>query len=303
MTVDKKELYIFMRYTFKSEMVKALNILEGMIRGIALDGQINAEEIGELENWYRLHKHLLERLAFFDLLTVLDDALQDGYLSAEKKADILWLCSSYTANNIYYDYISNDIQKLHGLLYGIMADNKIEQLEIERLGIWLTDHEHLSGVYPYDELRSLIMSVLKDGQLSNDERDMLKVFFSEFVDMQNTINLNENELAELKKSINISGICAVKPQLVFTDRLFAFTGVSSQASQVEIKTLIESRGGIFKNNVVKHTAYLLVGNKNHPVWAFSCYGRKVDQAVKLRKAGSSILIVHENDFWDQIQGL
>ncbi len=301
MTVDREDLNEFMRHTFKSEMVKALNILEGMIRGIAIDGKINRGEMAELENWYKLHKHLLERLVFYDLMAVLDEALQDGALSAEKKADILWLCSSYTANNVYYDYISNDIQKLHGLLYGIIADNKIELLEIERLGVWLTDHAHLSGVYPYDELRSLILSVLQDGQLSDDERNLLKVFFSEFVDLQNAINLNENELAELKKSIHINGICADHPALIFKDRLFSFTGASSKASQVEIKALIESRGGFFKTNVVKDTAYLIVGNKSHPVWAFSCYGRKVDQAVKLRKAGSSILIVHENDFWDQLQ--
>lgn len=31
-------------------------------------------------------------------------------------------------------------------------------------------------------------------------------------------------------------------------------------------------------------------------WAFSCYGRKVEKAVQLRKDGSQVIIVHENDF-------
>lgn len=31
--------------------------------------------------------------------------------------------------------------------------------------------------------------------------------------------------------------------------------------------------------------------------AFSCYDRKVEKAVKMRKEGHQILIIHEGDFW------
>lgn len=303
MSLDKHELYEFMQYTLKSEMNKALHILEGLVKGIAIDGKINAMEIAELENWYRLHKHLLQRQSFDDLVTVLDEALKDGYLSAEERADILWLCGSYSSNNIYYDLVTSDMQKLYGLLHGIIADNQIDLLEIKRLNAWLSENDHLTGVYPYDEICSIIMAVLKDGQLTVDERNMLKVFFSEFVDMQTSFNLNDNELQELRKTIHITGVCSVRPQIVFQDKVFCFTGASSKATIVEIKAMIESMGGIFKNNVIKETAYLIVGNKNNSCWAFSCYGRKVEQAVKLRKAGSNILIVHENDFWNKIRGL
>lgn len=300
MTMDKDDIQGLIRFTAKGEMVKALNILEGMIRGMAIDGKINAEELEELEHWYHLHQNLLERLGFHDLLTVLGVALQDSRLSAEKKADILWLCSRYTANNIFQDFIHNDLQKLQGLLHGIMADNEIDLLEVAGLGKWLTDHTHLSGIYPYDELRSIIISVLADGQLSEAERAMLKAYFSEFVEIENSVNLNESEFIELRKEIHISGVCAADPKVVFKKKLFSFTGVSSCSRQAEIKTLIEAQGGFFKTNVVKDTDYLIVGNKSHPAWPFSCYGRKVEQAVKLRKAGSSILIVHEDDFWKQV---
>ena len=90
------------------------------------------------------------------------------------------------------------------------------------------------------------------------------------------------------------------PQLIIPDNLFCFTGVSYKAKRSEIKEIVESKGGKFKNTVVKETNYLIVGNGGNPCWAFSCYGRKVEQAVNLRKAGHGILIVHENDFWDEI---
>ncbi|MDD3364133.1 MAG: BRCT domain-containing protein [Syntrophomonas sp.] len=82
--------------------------------------------------------------------------------------------------------------------------------------------------------------------------------------------------------------------------LFCFTGVSSKAKRSDIKAIVESKGGIFKNTVVKDTTYLIVGNGGNPCWVFSCYCRKVEQAVNLRKAGHGILIVHEKDFWDEI---
>lgn len=37
-----------------------------------------------------------------------------------------------------------------------------------------------------------------------------------------------------------------------------------------------------------------------PCWACSCYGRKVEQVVKLRKEGCRITINHENDFHDEM---
>ena len=281
-------------------MDKAIHTLEGLISGIAIDDQINRDEVAELENWFNLNYHLLNRQPFSELANLLKEALADGIIAEEEKADILWMCSQYSTNSIFYNLITSDIQRLHGMLHGIMADNKIELNEIKMLEEWLADHEHLTGAYPYDELCSLVTVVLSDGKLSIAEENMLKVFFSDFLDTKMSYNLNPMELQELRQSINISGVCAMCPQLIIPDNLFCFTGVSYKAKRSDIKAIVESKGGKFKNTVVKDTNYLIVGNGGNPCWAFSCYGRKVEQAVNLRKAGHGILIVHENDFWDEI---
>jgi hypothetical protein len=56
------------------------------------------------------------------------------------------------------------------------------------------------------------------------------------------------------------------------------------------------------NSVSRKTNYLIVGDDGNPCWAFACYGRKVEKAINLRKQGTQIIIVHENDFWREIDG-
>ena len=47
--------------------------------------------------------------------------------------------------------------------------------------------------------------------------------------------------------------------------------------------------------------YLIVGADGNPCWAFACYGRKIEKAMELRKAGARIALVHESDFHDAVQ--
>lgn len=57
---------------------------------------------------------------------------------------------------------------------------------------------------------------------------------------------------------------------------------------------------LFTNSVSRKVIYLVVGNNGNPCWMFFCYGRKVERAMQLRKEGYSIMVVHENDFWDEV---
>lgn len=284
----------------KKQIENAIFTLEGIIKGIAIDGIVNVEEVAELENWYRNNRDLMNHHPFKELVSLLDNSLIDGVISSEERKDILWMCNKYHPDSIYRDWLSNEIKKLQGILHGIIADNRINTLEIENLSEWLMENEHLTGLYPYDELCSLTTIVLKDGQLSDEEIKMLKVFFNEFIDDRSINNLNDSSFQSLENNMSLPGVCAVCPPIIFENRMFCFTGESSRATRTEIADLINSLGGMFKNTVVKNTDYLIVGNEGNPCWAFSCYGRKVEKAVKMRKTGSNILIVHENDFWDEI---
>lgn len=300
MSVSDYDSMSYRKYTKKSEFDKAVHTLIGIINGIALDNEITAAEMDELKHWCIIHKHLSDKYPFKELIDLIDEALIDNELTSDEIEDILWVCNNYRKESKYYDLITTDLQELQGILHGIMADDEITENEIRNLKAWLENNTHLTMSYPYDEIYSLIVAVLSDGVLDEEEIKMLKVFFTDFIDTRNSYNINSFEIEKLKKEIHIDGICAMCPDVVISGNTFCFTGKSLKATRSEIESAIVELGGNFIDSVSKNINYLIIGNDANPCWVFSCYGRKVEKAIDLRKKGCKIVIVNENDFWDAI---
>ncbi|KIQ93388.1 DNA polymerase III subunit epsilon [Anoxybacillus thermarum] len=298
-----KEIEDYRVFTSKAELHKSINALIGIIQGIRFDNIANEHEIAELIHWCNLHRRFEKRAPFNEIIPLIDQALLDNKLEQEEIEDILWLCNNIVNDsgfNRYYDLITSSIQQLQGILHGILADNVLNEAEIEQLCSWIDDHDFLKGTYPFDEIHSLLVSVKQDGIISDDEKNLLKAFFANFVDTRASYNVHEFEVKALQSQYSISGICAVCPEITFENKVFSFTGASTRATRNEIAKIIQNMGGIFNNNVTKDTNYLIVGGDGNPCWAFACYGRKVEKAIELRKKGTPIIIVHENDFWDEV---
>ena len=68
----------------------------------------------------------------------------------------------------------------------------------------------------------------------------------------------------------------------------------------EFSKLIKQLGGEVMNSVSAKLDYLIIGADANPCWAYTCYGRKVEKAVELRKSGARLILVHENDFHDAV---
>lgn len=128
---------------------------------------------------------------------------------------------------------------------------------------------------------------------------MLRAFFANFVDTRESFNIHEADIAELQKTYSVKGICAICPEISFEGKTFCFTGTSTRCRRDDIARMIRKRGGIYNDRVTDTTDFLIVGGDGNPCWAFSCYGRKVEKAMTMRKEGHKIVIVHENDFWDE----
>lgn len=288
-------------FTFKSELDKSLHTLEGILIGIAIDKIITRDEINELTNWCSLNREFIDRNPFNELIPFLEESISDNELTNDEIQDILWVCNNFKSDSVYYDIVTSDIQKLHGLIHGILSDNVITNDEIYKFQYWLEDNKHLADTYPYDELYSLVTSIISDGKIDEDERKQLKIFLSEFVDTTVSYNINQKEIDTLKDNIKINGICVLNPNVVILNNTFCFTGTSSRTKRSEIKEIIESLGGIFSNSITKKTRYLVIGDEGNPCWAFACYGRKVEKAVANRKEGLPIQIIHENDFWKYVE--
>lgn len=298
-----KEIEEYRRFTTPAELHKAINMLRGLVAGITTDRNISSEEIDELSNWCIMHMHLIEKHPFSELIPLIEHIYEDGNVTEEEATDILWICNNFVADSDYYDLITSSIQFLHGIIHGIMADGEISDDEIYTLKQWLSVNDYLEGTYPFDEIRSLILAVLLDGKITEEEKDILKAYFSNFIDWRMSYNLNMADLNKLKEKYSISGVCAVCQEIDFAEKSFCFTGESERAKRKEIAELIESLGGKFNNSLTNKTEYLIVGNKGNPCWAFSCYGRKIEDAIKRRQSGQKLMIVNEVDFWDIIEDL
>ena len=285
----------YCRFTGPQRLDKLLNSLMGVLEGISVDGEISAQEMKSLRNWLSDNSALRTRHPFDEIYSVLQEAVSQGSLDDEVISDVQWLCRHYQQDSVYFDALTADMQQLHGHMAGLIMDGVITKAELKGLRSWMSDHEHLRRCWPYDEVDSLITAVLKDGRIDDQEHKMLLSFFADFLSYKDHRAICATEVATPTR-----GLCAVCPELQFQNHVFCFTGHSCKCTRMELAAIVEQRGGRFARKVVRDLDYLVVGAEGNAAWAYACYGRKVEQAVELRKTGLPILIVHELDFWDKV---
>lgn len=278
---------------------KAINNFLGILEGITSDGKIEDNEIRAMDQWLTENAWFAEVPQICDMTYMISNALKDGIITDEERQDILWLAKNMPLS---YDCVATGIQALHGVMEGALIDGVLGDDEIRNINEWLNDHDDLTGLYPYDELQSMMTSILKDGVIDDTERKTLMRFFIEFSN-ESVTNLTKEQIKELKSEIRIEGICAVAPEITFDSTTFCFTGESKKASRDDFRNIIESLKCRSVQNVSKKVNYLIVGNEGSPYWKFSCYGRKIQNAIDLRKEGHQIQIVNELDFWDALNDI
>lgn len=283
----------------KAMAEKAINNFLGILEGVTADGKIEDDEIRAMDQWLTENAWFAEVPQICDMTYMISNALKDGVITDEERQDLLWLAKNMPLS---YDCVSTGIQALHGLMEGALIDGVLSDDEIRNINTWLQDHDELTGLYPYDELQAMMSSILKDGIIDEIERKTLMRFFIDFSN-ESVTNLTEEQINELKSEIRIEGICAIGPEIIFEDKSFCFTGESSKTNREGFKNIIESLNCKFSKAISKKVDYLVVGNDGSPYWKFSCYGRKIQDAIDLRKEGHQIQIVNEIDFWDALNDI
>jgi len=296
--LSQNELFIV---TSKARADKAINLLKGILLGINLDERVNEHEIAELKQWSNNHRELISRNPFKEFMTIIDETISNNIPRTETIEDLYWLCQKYEGDNYYYNAVTADLQTLQGICHGILADGVINNKEIYDLQIWLDENTHLNTYYPYDEIRSLLISILSDGVIEEEERLILKAYLNQFISIEN------KEIAKQIKTdtldVNISGHCTSEPNVEISGKTFCITGILKSGSRNELERMISELGGIPTKTITKKTDFLIVGDNGNPAWAFACYGRKVEKALDMRKTGHTISLIHEFDFIDAIEEL
>jgi len=288
----------YLRHCGPRIIEKNLINLCGMLEGLLADKIINDEETIALNNWFKHNKNLFLKEPFKAIYSNYNKIIMDGKIEKEEIEDLLWLCRNLKRGGNIYNEITISFQFLHGLVAGIAADGRINEEEIKVLKKWCLDHEHLQGMWPFDEFYSLSLSTLEDGIITNEEKEIIIYYFKEF------LNLNGNTILKLPlNEINkpITGVCAICPEITFEGKKFVITGESNQISRKNLSKLIEDCSGEVQKFVTKETNYLIILSEGNTAWAYKAYGRKVEHALNLRKQGHKIILVHEGDLWDALR--
>jgi NAD-dependent DNA ligase len=294
---DEFDNQSFHKFSSPSVIEKDLQTLVGIIKGIKGDKVINDTENKEIYEWINRHKQYENRQPYKEVIEIIREAFSDGVLTSEESENIVWFCNQYIEKSDYYDVITSGIQKLTGIIKGISIDNEINIEELEYLDEWLEENEYLKNTWPYDELYSLTIRIIQDRSISPDEHEALLNFCKALVDDSSHAS-NSNLINSLK-----TGFYQIDPSINIQENTFCITGLSKRYKRKEIAEKIELYGGFVVNNVSSKLNYLVVCDEKNSCWAFTCYGRKIEEAIRHRKDGKQLIIIHEFDLYDALESL
>ncbi len=292
---DKKE---YRKYTGKREKQTAILELQGIVSGIAIDREISQAEKREVDHWLQSRVAILGPKLGGEIRKFLGNILADNRITEEERADLDYYFARWKTESPLLTPETQALIQLQGLLHGILADNRILEGEARGLREWLSRHEYLAGAYPYDEIYSLLVGVLGDGVIDTEEERILKAFFGDFLPSETLVD--RVAIQEAQEHTLIRGICAVDPEIEFEGRIFCPTGVFTGKERKEVFEILRGRGARPIDSVSSNTDYLVVGSEGNQSWMYSCYGRKVEKAMEIRRNGGKVVIVHEVDFWDAL---
>lgn len=280
--------------------------LYGIIEGVAIDTELNDEEIITLKNWIETHETLHSVEPFNELNKLLADILEDGIIDFQEREDLLEWCAEIINERGFLKDFTEIVRRLHGVLSGVLCDRFIKTEELKGLKDWLIDYEHLHGWWPFNELSMHIKTILKDGKIDSDEQKTLQFFFNDF--NEQIIHLPvihdddywmNQDLFSCKPIFQpIASICEPDPKIEFKNKSFCFTGPAATARRKDLLDVIKQLGGIPKNTIIMTLDYLVIGAQASPAWIYSTYGRKIETVMQRKQTDRNFRtqIISEYDF-------
>lgn len=292
MSTDDFEDYV--GFTRRARIDRDLHQMEGILRGLTVDDVIRPKEVGRLRAWAEAIGPLRNRPPYDEVIGVVERVVADGVIDEEELQDLQSVLARFTTPNEYYDAVTSDIQRFHGLIRGILADGVLHEEEIRGLRRWMMGRKHLRYTYPYSEVMAVLSHVLADGSVTRAERNLLIAVMEDHIDRpgHRVVEVGHVDIARM----SLRGICVPDPVLRFDGKRFCFTGRCKRKKRSELMRIVSSRGGVASRSFSLRVDYLVIGAAGNPCWAFSCYGRKIEKALQSRRRGNGVLLVHEEDF-------
>lgn len=182
--------------------------------------------------------------------------------------------------------LDRSVDELIGLCRGILADGEINQAEAGFLLDWLHRHREFSGSFPFNVLYGRVESALSDGMLDAEEqKDLLEKLHS----------VVGGECWDAVISMATwAPFDNPSPVIEFPRNDFVLMGNFAIDPRFKMESFISMEGGCVKKSITQSTRYLVVGTFGSRDWTHSSYGRKIEEAVAMRRERpGSICVVSE----------
>lgn len=289
-----------------NDIERATERLSGIMMGISLDNKITDEEIIQLADWLKIHNYLHDKEPFKTVVEKIEQVLEDHIIDENEREEILELCWMFDKESLIPQCATAAIRRLHGVLHGMVIDDRLRENEVRGLKIWLEVHAHVKDYWPFCDIWQMVSNIFEDGIIVDAEKKQLLEYcqnFSEILAEDPVIFDSIYGAGYMKIFAPVlqpfTAICDRNALISFENNTFCFTGPARIGSRKTLHKIILDLGGVPKNSVAIDLNYLIIGSQSSPCWAYSTYGRKIEQVFKYRDKGGKTAILHEDDFVEQ----
>jgi NAD-dependent DNA ligase len=186
------------------------------------------------------------------------------------------------AGDEFYNHVGGDriasrqIDELIGIARGLVADDHINQAEVEFLQKWLAANLHISDQPVVNVLYRRINQMLADGVLDDDEK-------LELLDTLNQFSRRDFELGEVLKSTSLP-LNEPAHVLTFGGQRYCFTGTFNFGCRKDCVQAVWKLGAE-TGSLAQKTNVLVVGVYATESWKHSAFGNKIMKACQWRDGG------------------
>jgi len=283
---------------------RAIQVLQGYLKGIASDQLINKQEFISLQQWIENHKDLSDLYPFADLYQIVKNSLKDGEIDPGEMQELLDFCNEFEALNGPIDKLTAEMRTLHGFVHGLIVDGKVDDKELEGLRLWMNSRLEYKNNWPFNEIYKFVASVLEDGVITPEENNSIVAFFTNFAEVKAENAEAEKALYDRGYLVSEAPILDTIDYIISKDHAIEIigsnivvTGQFESAKREIVESRIKDSGGIVHNSVKMDTDYVVIGALSNRCWAYSTYGRKIEKAMEFnQKYNSRIIFLDEKDF-------
>jgi len=199
------------------------------------------------------------------------------------------LSEDFARQAVYYkSELKQSFGALVGIATGLLADQALNDREIQFLHDWVTVHDEIAHEWPGNIVHQRVKAVLADGIITEPERAHL---------METLQQLVGGSVETMTRATHVTELAFNDGSAIeFKGNTFCLTGDFVYASRQACKTAVVQRGGVVKSGVSHKLRYLVVGSLGSQEWKHGSFGTKIEKAMQLKHEGAPILVVRE-DHW------